>query len=90
MGNKNLIDKIKFLCKEGEEFSKGHYLVRDNIKFKYFHNKKNKNERIRVIEGQEKVFDYTKLKKYTKFYWSGDNSWEKIIDECYFLMNREY
>ena len=87
----DLVEKIKYICKEdGEKFSKGDHLVLGLVKLKYYCNKDIKSERIRVIEGQEKVFDYVKLKKYSRFEWVGESNWEKAVEERYSQLKREF
>ena len=91
MEEKNLVDKIKDICEEfGEEFSKGHYLVVNYVKFKYFHKVENKNERIRIVEGRKKVFDYIKFRGEDKFDITREIYWKKVVDEYYHLMNRNF
>jgi hypothetical protein len=89
MREKFLVEKIGLICENfGEKFSKGYYFVTDNVKFKTYG--LDELKRVRVIEGNNQVFNYVNLRNrefYTDFI---DGKWKDAVKEYWGLLNREY
>ena len=89
MGEESLIEKIGLICENfGEKFSKGHYFVADNVKFKTYG--LDGIKRIKVVEGKNQVFNYVNLRGnefYTDFI---KGKWRDTVKEYWGFLNRKY